>query len=179
MRIFADHSTHDIMISRINTLLTVLLVGLLLASCQTEPKTDLEKIEALKKQVKADAQSLDQLEANEFKHLERDFIACDSLLQYLHPEAIDEAFEQLQLTKAYIEQFKVTQPSIKADIDSTLYRLDCLGNDVTSHFISDSLTAIYLEDETQHAELLSNQLNYFKDRFSTCQNELNVLKGKK
>lgn len=167
------------MISRISHALMVLLVGLLLAGCQTAPSTDLEKIEALKKQVQADATALEQLKANEFAQLERDFVSCDSMLQYMHPEAVDEAFEQLQLTNAYIEQFKAMQPDIKADIDSTLYRLDCLRNDVASHFLSDSLTAVYLNDETQHAELLGNQVDYFKDRIGTCQNELNTLKGKK
>ena len=167
------------MISRICSFLKVSLVVLLLVGCQTTPKTDIEKIEALKKQLKADAKTLEQIKANEFVTLERDFLVCDSLLQYMHPEAIDETFQELQLTKAYLDQFKATQPSIKVDIDSTLYRLDCLANDITSHYLSDSLTAIYLDDETQHTELLNNQVNYFKDRFGSCQNELNILKGKK
>lgn len=167
------------MISRICSFLKVLLVGLLLAGCQTTPKTDIGKIEALKKQLKTDAKTLEQIKANEFATLERDFTICDSLLQYMHPEAMDEAFQELQLTKAYLDQFKTTQPSILANIDSTLYRLDCLSNDISTHYISDSLTTIYLEEETQYVELLSNQVNYFKDRFSSCQNELNVLKGKK
>lgn len=167
------------MISRICSFLKVLLVGLLLIGCQTTPKTDIEKIEALKKQLKADAKTLEQIKANDFVMLEHDFIICDSLLQYMHPEAIDEAFQELQLTKAYLDQFKTTQPSIQADIDSTLYRLDCLSNDISTHYLSDSLTAIYIEEEAQHTELLNNQVNYFKDRLGSCQNELNVLKGKK
>lgn len=167
------------MISRISTSLKLLLVGLLLAGCQAAPKTDLEKIAALKKQVQADAQTLDRLETNELATLERDFISCDSMLQYMNPEAVDDAFQELQLTKAYIEQFKVTKPGIKADIDSTLYRLDCLGNDVASHFLTDSLTAVYLDDEARHAALLGNQVGYFEDRFGTCQAKLNDLKGKK
>lgn len=167
------------MISRICSFLNVMLVALLLVSCQTTPKTDLEKIEALKKQLQADSKTLEHIKANEFASLEHDFIICDSLLQYMHPEAIDEAFQDLQLTKAYLEQFKTTQPSIKTDIDSTLYRLECLSNDISSHYLSDSLAAVYLDDETQHAELLNNQVNYFKDRFDACQNELNTLKGRK
>ena len=167
------------MIARIPTFLKVLLVGLLLTGCQTTPTTDLEKVEALKKQVQADGQALEQLKTNEFIQLERDFLACDSMLQYLHPEAVDEAFQDLQLTKAYIEQFKMEQPNIKADIDSTLYRLDCLRSDIESHYLSDSLASVYLEEETQHAEVLNNQIDYFKDRFGTCQSNLNTLKGKK
>ena len=167
------------MMARIPTYLKALLVGLLLAGCQTTPTTDLEKIEALKKQVQGNAQTLEQLKTKEFVQLERDFIACDSLLQYMHPEAVDEAFQDLQLTKAYIDQFKMEQPNIKGDIDSTLYRLDCLRGDIESHYLSDSLVAVYLNDETQHAEMLNNQIDYFKDRFGTCQSNLNTLKGKK
>ena len=167
------------MITRIPTSLKVLFIGLLLAGCQTTPTTDLERVEVLKKQVQADALVLEQLKTKEFVQLERDFIACDSMLQYLHPEAVDEAFQDLQLTKAYIEQFKMEQPNIKADIDSTLYRLDCLRGDIKSHYLSDSLVSVYLDDETQHAEVLNNQVDYFKNRFGTCQSNLNTFRGKK
>lgn len=167
------------MIARIPTSLKALLFGLLLAGCQTAPTTDLGKVESLKKQVQADAKALEQLKTKEFVQLEHDFIACDSMLQYLHPEAVDEAFQDLQLANAYLEQFKKEQPNIKADIDSTLYRLDCLSSDIESHYLSDSLTAVYIDDETQHVEMLNNQVDYFKDRFGTCQSNLNTLKGKK
>ncbi len=167
------------MTSRIPTSFKALLAGLLLAGCQASPTTDLERIAALRKQVQADALLLEQLKDKELAQLERDFLVCDSMLQHMHPEAIDEAFQELQLTKAYIEQFKMTRPTIKADIDSTLYRLDCLRADIESHYLSDSMATVYLKDETQHAELLGNQVNYFKDRFGTCQDELNAIKGKK
>jgi hypothetical protein len=154
----------------------ILIATMLLAACQTTPSTNLDRIEDLKKQLTDDAATLDRLEANEFAQLEADFMACDSMLRYSSPETIDEAFAKLQLTKAYIEQFKITRPTIKADIDSTLYRLDCLRSDIKSNYLSDSLSTIYLDDEAQHAELLSNQVSYFKDRFGTCQDELNNLK---
>lgn len=152
---------------------------MLLVGCQSAPKTGNERIDALKKQLNDDAIALQQLQANEFAQLERDFIACDSMLQYMKPEAIDKAFDELQLTQAYIEQFKMTQPRIKADIDSTLYRLDCLDNDIATHYLSDSLAAVYINEETQHAELLNNQVSYFKERFSTCQKQMDAFKGKK
>lgn len=166
------------MIAKTPTYLKALLVGLLLAGCQTAPTTDLEKVEALKKQVQTDAQTLEQLKTNEFVQLERDFLAYDSLLQYMHPETVDEVFQDLQLTKAYIEQFKMEQPNIKADIDSTLYRLNCLSKDIASHYLSDSLASVYIDDESQHAEVLNNQVDYFKDRLGKCQDELKTLKNK-
>ena len=138
---------------------------MLLVGCQSAPKTGNERIDALKKQLNDDAIALQQLQANEFAQLERDFIACDSMLQYMKPEAIDKAFDELQLTQAYI--------------DPTLYRLDCLDNDIATHYLSDSLAAVYINEETQHTELLNNQVSYFKERFSTCQKQMDAFKGKK
>ena len=89
----------------------IALVGAL-ASCQ--PKTLADKICALEKQVKVEAQTLNQLETKQFTRLEKDFAACDSLLQFLHPEEVEAPFQQLQLVGAYIEQFKATRPVMLA-----------------------------------------------------------------
>ena len=74
---------------------------LLFASCQ--PKTDLDKIDALKKQVNKDVKALNDLNANTIIQLEKDFVACDSLLQFLPEEDLDDAFQKLQLVNAYIQ----------------------------------------------------------------------------
>ena len=58
---------------------------LLLVGCQ--PKTDLDRIDALKKQVNKDVKALNDLNANTIIQLEKDFVACDSLLQFL-PEDV-------------------------------------------------------------------------------------------
>lgn len=154
------------------------IICLVLAACQSKPKTDLERIAALKEQVQTDAKALDALQANEFQQLQKTFIACDSMLQYLHPETVDEVFEQLQLTDAYLSQFKMTRPQILSDMDSTLIQLDNLKSDIETRYLSDSLAKVYLETEAAHVELLSNQIQYFKDRFGSCQQELNELKKK-
>ena len=159
-------------------LLGTALVCLAFTACQSEPKTPIERIEALKKQVQADAKTLDALQANEFDQLQKDFITCDSMLQYLHPETVDEVFDQLQKADAYLVQFKMEQPKMKADMDSTLIQLDNLKSDIQTHYLSDSLAAVYLEAETQHVDLLSNQVKYFKERFETSQNELNEIMEK-
>ena len=57
---------------------------------------------------------------------------------------------------AYIKQFKETRPTIQADMDSTLIQLDNLKSDIETHYLSDSLAAVYLEAETQHVTRLSN-----------------------
>lgn len=166
---------------RLKAIIAPLLFATALAfsACNPTPKTDVERIDALKKQVQADAKTLGELEANTMVQLQSDFVACDSMLQYLHPEEVDEVFQQLQLVDAYIKQFKETRPTIQADMDSTLIQLDNLKSDIETHYLSDSLAAVYLETETQHVTRLSNQVQYFKDRFSTCSKDLNGFKKKK
>ena len=149
------------------------LVGAL-ASCQ--PEGLVGEIGALEKQVKTEAQALSQLEAKQLARLEKDFKACDSMLQYLHPEEVENRFQQLQLVGAYIEQFKATLPTMQADIDTTLLQLSRLKADIESHYLNDSLANIYLDDETQHVERLNNQVSYFKDRFESSQKELDAMK---
>ena len=154
-----------------------LSVLLMLASCQ--PKTDLDKIDALKKQINQEAKALNDLNANTFEQLEKDFFTCDSVLQYLPEEQLDKAFQKLQLVDAYIQQFKETRPIMQAEMDSTLVRLDLLRTDAEKHYLADSLVATYLEDETRQVELLSNQVEYFKDRLSNCRKDLNGFKKMK
>lgn len=161
--------------------ITLYLVGIaaliLLFGCQ--PKTNTDKIDALKKQVKAHSEALDGLKNKAFVQLERDFFICDSLLQYLHPEEVEEVFPQLQLTSAYIDQFKQVSPTMEAEMDTTLLRLDRLKADAESHYYSDSLVDIYINDEAQVVTRLGEQIQYFTDRFNTCQKELDQLKKKK
>lgn len=143
------------------------------------PKTNIDKIDLLKKKVEDNAKILQNIEDKDFKELEKDFFACDSMLQYLRPEEVEEVFPKLQLAGAYIEQFKAVKPSMKTEIDSTLLQLDHLRADAKSQFLSDSLVTIYLADETQHVDKLSNQIQYFKDRFRSCQKDLNDFKKRK
>lgn len=150
---------------------------LLLVGCQS--KTDLDRIDALKKQVKTEALALDDLNANTFMQLEKDFVSCDSALQYLPKEALDEAFQKLQLVDAYIQQFKKERPAMQAEMDSTLLRLDLLRADAEIHYPSDSLITVYINAETQQVEKLSNQVAYFKDRLGSCRKDLDEFKNKK
>ena len=150
---------------------------LLLVGCQ--PKTDLDRIDALKKQVNKDVKALNDLNTNTFVQLEKDFIACDSSLQFLSEAELDAAFPKMQLVEAYLQQFKETQPIMQAEMDSTLARLYLLRSDAATHYLADSLVAIYVEDETQQVERLSSQVAYFKDRFDSCRKELDGFKTKK
>ena len=151
-----------------------LAVLLLLIGCQ--PKTDLDKIDALKKQVNKDVKALNDLNANTIGQLEKDFVTCDSLLQFLPEEDLDAAFQKLQLVDAYIQQFKMERPAMQAEMDSALVRLDLLRTDAATHYLADSLVATYLEDETRQVEKLSNQVEYFKDRLGNCRKDLDGFK---
>lgn len=152
-------------------------IMLLFAGCQSN--TNLGKIDALKKQVKTDVKALNDLNTNTFVQLEKDFFSCDSALQYLPEEQLDKAFQKLQLVDAYIQQFKETRPIMQAEMDSTLYRLDLLKADAKTHYLSDSLVVVYINDETQQVEKLSNQVEYFKDRLSSCRKDLDDFMNKK
>lgn len=151
-------------------------LGLALYGCHNTPKTNIERINSLKKQVEADAKLLCDLETKTFVTLEKDFKACDSMLQYQSQEQVEKSFETLQLVQAYLEQFKITKPMMQNDIDSTLIQLDRLKADAESHYLSDSLVTVYIDDETAYVNKLSNQVHYFQDRFGTCQNDLNLMK---
>ena len=150
---------------------------LLLVGCQ--PKTDLDRIDALKKQVNKDVRALNDLNTNTFVQLEKDFISCDSSLQFLPEEELDAVFEKLKLVDAYIQQFKMERPVMQGEMDSTLARLDLLRADAATHYLSDSLVAVYLEDETQQVEKLNSQVEYFKDRLGNCRKDLDNFKKKK
>lgn len=150
-------------------------LGLALASCHNTPKTNIERIDSLKKQVNADAKLLNDLETHEYVTLEKDFRTCDSILQYQSQEQVEKSFETLQLVQAYLEQFRITKPMMKNEIDSTLLQLDRLKADAESHYLSDSLVSVYIDDETNYVNKLSNQVHYFQDRFGTCQNDLNAM----
>ena len=159
-------------------------MGVALISCNntpeatndSKPETTIDKIESLQKQVQADSKTLNDIEANEFVTLQKDFRACDSMLQYLSEEQVNQSFEKLQLIQAYIEQFKFTKPLMQADMDTTLLQLDRLKADAESHYLSDSLVTVYLESEAEYVDRLSNQVQYFQDRFSTCEQDLDALK---
>ena len=150
---------------------------LLLVGCQ--PKTDLDRIDMLKKQVNKDVKALNDLNTNTFVQLEKDFISCDSSLQFLPEEELDAAFEKLKLVDAYIQQFKMERPVMQSEMDSTLARLDLLRADAATHYLSDSLVAVYLEDETQQVEKLNSQVEYFKDCLGNCRKDLDNFKKKK
>lgn len=155
------------------------LACIMIFGCSHQPKTTIEKIDCLKKQVVADADALQAIANEDFVKLQKDFHYCDSLLQYLDAEQVEASFDQLNLTQAYIFQFKEVKPVMEKKMDYVVEQLGNLKSDAESHYLSDSLVLVYLNTETKVADTLHAQVEYFKDSFSKCQASLDKLKQSK
>lgn len=162
-----------------NIILIAAFVCLILVGCTNQPKTTAEKIDTLKQQVLTDANDLQDIDSKVFTTLQKDFLYCDSLLQYLTPEQVDARFEQLNLTQAYLLQYREVKPVMEKKMDYLLEQLDNLKADAESHYLSDSLVTVYLATETRVADTLHAQVAYFQTSFDNCQKELNKLKKSK
>lgn len=149
---------------------------LVFGSCQNQPQTLAGQIDQLKRQITADSTALFQLKTVDFQRLNADFRYCDSMLQYASQDQIETAFEPLNLTQAYLQQFSEVQPIMSQKMHYTLLQIELLKADAESHYLSDSLALVYLNDESRVADTLHNQVEYFKDRFGQCQKKLDQLK---
>lgn len=157
-------------------ILIAALACIVLSGCNNQPKTTIEKIDLLKKQVATDAKALQAIANEDFTTLQNDFHYCDSLLQYIDAEQVKANFDQLNLTQAYILQFKEVKPVMEKKMDYLVQQLDNLKSDAESQYLPDSLVLIYLDTETKVADTLHAQVDYFKDSFSSCQKSLNQMK---
>ena len=164
---------------KIRIILIAVLACIMMLGCSHKPQTTIEKIDQLKKQVTADADALQALTNKEFTKLQKDFHYCDSLLQYLDNKLVEASFEQLNLTQAYILQFKEVKPVMEKKMDYVVEQLSNLKSDAESHYLSDSLVQVYLNTETKVADTLHAQVEYFKDSFRKCQESLDKLKKSK
>lgn len=151
----------------------------IMLGCTNQPQTLSEQIDHLKEQVTSDAHNLQALAKEDFPKIQQDFHYCDSLLQYIDSELLEASFMQLNLTQAYIHQFKEVKPVMEKKMDYLLQQLDNLKSDAESHYLSDSLVSVYLQTETKVADTLHAQVAYFKDSFGKCQESLNKLKKSK
>lgn len=157
-------------------ILIAAIACIVLSGCNNQPKTTIEKIDLLKKQVATDAKALQAIANEDFTTLQNDFHYCDSLLQHIDAEQVKANFDQLNLTQAYILQFKEVKPVMEKKMDYLVQQLDNLKSDAESQYLPDSLVLIYLDTETKVADTLHAQVDYFKDSFSSCQKSLNQMK---
>ena len=134
---------------------------LLAGSCQ-DRKTPLQR---LQDQLANDSVTLSKLQ-DRHVHMWDDFRWCDSMLQYVPQEQVDDYFEDLNLAQAYLNQFDEILPLMLHTVSYTRRQLTNLQNDIDTHYISDSLAAVYLEDETAVADTLHHRVLYFQDRLT-------------
>lgn len=161
-----------------NTLrLAFLLAAIMLVApcCKQKSNPTTQQIELVKRQVSADRETLHEIESVDYPQLEDDFYHCDSMLQYVDQETAVQQFDKLNLAKAYLIQFQETLPRMQADIDSSLLQLDRLEADANSHYLSDSLVLVYLQEEKDIANRLHEQVLYFKDRLGNSRKKLDIL----
>lgn len=145
---------------------------LLACSCQSKK----EPMRQVQDQLKKDGVSLDELQDKYQDRLWADFHWCDSMLQYLPDDQVDSYFEDLNLAQAYLSQFDEMLPVMRRDLAYIQQQLDNLKNDIDTHYISDSLGMVYLNDEIASADTLHNRVLYFQDRLSSQDNTLQSLK---
>ena len=156
--------------------MAIALMILALGACSQKQASTVERIEKLQKQVNADAKTLQQIENEDYTNLSKDFLFCDSLLQYMDTAQVNRCFEQLNLTHAYLKQFDGVKADMQKKAAYSNLQLDHLKADLESQYISDSLACVYLEVETKVADTLHNRVLYFQDRFAQCKKELASIK---
>ena len=146
--------------------------------CNNNPKTlsPSEKLSNLQQQVENDIAAVQDFETNDFAQLKASFISIDMGLSTVNPNDVQVYYEKLNLAQAYLQQFMEVGPSLKYKLDYSKKQLADLQYDLENGIVNDSLFNVYFERETIAADTLHNQVIYFKDRFSSCQKELNALK---
>lgn len=136
----------------------------IITSCQSPTHPTEVAINSLQKQLKNDFMRLEQLETNDLPGIQHSYLLCDSLLQYAPKERINEYFDILNLTNAYLIQFKDNCPQMHEKFEYSAKQLESLKSDLSTEFISDSLASIYLSDERNAADTLHEQILYFEER---------------
>lgn len=169
-RIMLDYKYNTLRLAFL--LATIMLIA---PCCKQKSNPTTQQIELVKRQVSADREALHEIESVDYPQLEDVFYHCDSMLQYVDQETAVQQFDKLNLAKAYLIQFQETLPRMQADIDSSLLQLDRLEADANSHYLSDSLVLVYLQEEKDIADRLHEQVLYFKDRLGNSQKELDIL----
>ncbi|MCQ2302764.1 MAG: hypothetical protein MJZ94_09105 [Bacteroidales bacterium] len=146
--------------------------------CTNKPSTPspTERLANLQQQVDNDIVAYQNFEANDFENLRTSFIRIDSELGSIAPQEVQSYYEKLNLAQAYLQQFLEVKTSLKNKLDYSKKQLTDLQYDLENAMINDSLFSVYFERETIAADTLHNQILYFKDRFGSCQKELDALK---
>lgn len=146
---------------------------LLVCSCQSKK---VDSIPQLLRQLERDSVALVKIQQEYPASIQTNFLWCDSMLQYVPKEQISEYFDVLNLAQAYLGQFDMTLPVMQRDMAYIKTQLNNLQHDMDSHYVSDSLAMVYLQDEIASADTLHNRIVYFQERLSQQDKELQSLK---
>lgn len=88
------------------------------------------------------------------------------MLAFVPEERVNDYFDVLNLTQAYLSQFDEMLPVMRNDLAYINRQLDLLQQDIDTHYLSDSLAQEYLNDEKASADTLHYRIQYFEDRLS-------------
>ena len=142
----------------------------------TIPEKDILSIPQLHDRLTDDSIALQELQDGFPNRLRTDFRWCDSMLAYIPEGRIEDFFNTLNLTQAYLSQFDEMLPIMNHDLGYLRQQLTNLQHDIDTHYLSDSLANAYLLDENAAADTLHYRILYFKDRLSQQDKELQSLK---
>ena len=159
-----------------NKVTTALTFFIALSFCACQNPSVSSEIKKLQKRTEADMNELQNIEKEYYTKVNDDYRFCDSMLQFVPKEKIEECFNTLNLAQAYLIQFHEVKPIMKKKFDYSQQQLESLLNDISTNYINDSLAKVYLFDEQKVADTLHEQILYFKDRLSSQEKELNKLK---
>ena len=147
----------------------IIAVGsvLLLAACgsRTVQAPD-NSIPGIRTQLQKDSVALQALQDRYQQPLREQFRWCDSMLAFIPEEQVNDYFDVLNLTQAYLGQFDEMLPVMRNDLAYINQQLDLLQQDIETHYLSDSLAQEYLKDEKASADTLHYRIQYFEDRLS-------------
>ena len=146
---------------------------LALASCSDKAETPFTK---LHQQLDRDSLALNEIQQQYPERIRTDFRWCDSMLQYVPEEQVEECFDLLNLAQAYLHQFDEMLPIMRKDLTYIRHQLVNLQYDIDHHLLSDSLSDLYLQDETAAADTLHYRVLYFQDRLPKQDQALQSLK---
>ena len=153
----------------------ILYIAFLLLACLS-CQSRKEPIAQLQDQLTDDSIALKKLQDNYQERLWADFRWCDSMLQYIPKEQVDEYFKSLNLAQAYLSQFDEMLPVMQQTISYTRQQLKSLKNDIDTHYLKDSIAAAYLDDEAAVVDTLHYRVLYFQERLAQQDKALNSTK---
>lgn len=159
---------------KISALLITVALAINVNGCRTSNKANTigDGISLTSKQLEKDLSAIQKLKNTDYQSLSAMFKVCDSMLINTSKNNIDDYFTTLSYANGYLSQFGDLYPVIVKKIEYSQQQLTNLNADINSHYINDSLAAIYFDDEARIADTIHEQIKYFDERFKKMDKEL-------